>query len=74
MPANPSNPHDAYFRHVLGRPADAACELRVALPKDITARIDWDRLHRQPGRFRLGGTALAPTRPAVPHPEPRRHS
>ncbi|WP_280399048.1 Rpn family recombination-promoting nuclease/putative transposase [Nocardia carnea] len=51
MPATPSNPHDAYFRHVLARPADAACELRAALPDSLTERIDWAQLHLQPGSF-----------------------
>lgn len=51
MPAQPSNPHDAYFRHVLARPADAASELRAALPEALTRRIDWNRLQLQPGSF-----------------------
>ncbi len=51
MPANPSNPHDAYFRRVLSRPADAACELRVALPAAITSRINWDQLHLESGSY-----------------------
>lgn len=51
MPAQPSNPHDAYFRHVLARPADAASELRAALPDTLTRRIDWSRLQLQPGSF-----------------------
>ncbi|WP_310399603.1 Rpn family recombination-promoting nuclease/putative transposase [Nocardia kruczakiae] len=51
MPANPSNPHDAYFRRVLSRPADAACELRAALPAAVTDRIDWDTLRLQSGSF-----------------------
>ncbi|WP_328389290.1 Rpn family recombination-promoting nuclease/putative transposase [Nocardia sp. NBC_00416] len=51
MPADPSNPHDAYFRHVLSRPVDAASELRSALPENITHRIDWNQLVLQPGSF-----------------------
>lgn len=51
MPAVPSNPHDAYFRHVLSRPADAAGEIRAALPEGIATRLDWDRLELQPGSF-----------------------
>ncbi|MGV9639384.1 Rpn family recombination-promoting nuclease/putative transposase [Nocardia rhamnosiphila] len=51
MPADPSNPHDAYFRHVLSRPADAASESRSALPENITRRIDWSQLVLQPGSF-----------------------
>lgn len=51
MPAQPSNPPDAYFRHVLARPANAASELRAALPEALTRRIDWNRLQLQPGSF-----------------------
>ncbi|MBY8857815.1 Rpn family recombination-promoting nuclease/putative transposase [Nocardia sp. CA2R105] len=40
----PSNPHDAFFRHVLTRPAEAASELRAVLPKQVVALIDWDSL------------------------------
>ncbi|MET8776742.1 Rpn family recombination-promoting nuclease/putative transposase [Nocardia sp. NPDC004654] len=43
--------HDAYFRHVLSRPADAASELRSALPEAVAARVDWGRLELQPGSF-----------------------
>ncbi|WP_433490364.1 Rpn family recombination-promoting nuclease/putative transposase [Nocardia grenadensis] len=49
MSAQPSNPHDAYFRHVLARPADAASELRTALPDALARRINWSRLQLQPG-------------------------
>ncbi|WP_329408944.1 Rpn family recombination-promoting nuclease/putative transposase [Nocardia vinacea] len=51
MAANPSNPHDAYFRNVLGRPAEAASELRLVLPKEIVARLDWATLEVQSGTF-----------------------
>lgn len=40
MVSPPSNPHDAYFRCVMGRPVDAASEIRVALPATITARLN----------------------------------
>ncbi|MET8774317.1 Rpn family recombination-promoting nuclease/putative transposase [Nocardia sp. NPDC004654] len=46
-----SNSHDAYFRHVMGRPADAASELRGVLPKDVAARVDWNGLELQSGSF-----------------------
>ncbi|MEV5832645.1 Rpn family recombination-promoting nuclease/putative transposase [Nocardia sp. NPDC052112] len=51
MAANPSNPHDAYFRNVLGRPAEAASELRLVLPREIVARLDWTTLEVQSGTF-----------------------
>ncbi|WP_040698331.1 Rpn family recombination-promoting nuclease/putative transposase [Nocardia vinacea] len=51
MAANPSNPHDAYFRNVLGRPAEAASELRLVLPREIVARLDWATLEVQSGTF-----------------------
>jgi predicted transposase YdaD len=51
MAADPSDPHDALFRKLLDNPADAASELRVALPKDIAARVSWGTLRRQSGTF-----------------------
>ncbi|WP_162958720.1 Rpn family recombination-promoting nuclease/putative transposase [Nocardia yunnanensis] len=51
MADSPSNPHDAYFRHVLARPADIAGELRAVLPTEIAARIDWGMLALQPCSF-----------------------
>ncbi|WP_157387233.1 Rpn family recombination-promoting nuclease/putative transposase [Nocardia terrae] len=51
MAEPPSNPHDAYFRQVLSRPADAAAELRTVLPEAIAARLDWDALELQPCSF-----------------------
>ncbi|MEV6770295.1 Rpn family recombination-promoting nuclease/putative transposase [Nocardia sp. NPDC051030] len=51
MPDRPTNPHDAYFRHVLSRPADAASELRAVLPEGVAARVDWGALVLQPGSF-----------------------
>ncbi|WP_194816253.1 Rpn family recombination-promoting nuclease/putative transposase [Nocardia sp. XZ_19_385] len=44
MAVTPSNPHDAYFRQVLGQPANAASQLRTVLPEAVAARLDWDRL------------------------------
>ncbi|MGW0182682.1 Rpn family recombination-promoting nuclease/putative transposase, partial [Nocardia sp. NPDC003345] len=46
-----SNPHDAYFRKVMARPANAASELRAVLPEAITTRLDWPALQLQPGSF-----------------------
>ncbi|MGV9638420.1 Rpn family recombination-promoting nuclease/putative transposase [Nocardia rhamnosiphila] len=46
-----SNPHDAYFRKVMSRPANAASELRAALPESISTRLDWAALQLQPGSF-----------------------
>ncbi|MCU1640474.1 MAG: uncharacterized protein JWN03_749 [Nocardia sp.] len=51
MGDSPSNPHDAYFRQVLARPADVAGELRVVLPNAVAARVDWDTLVLQPCSF-----------------------
>ncbi|MBF6416815.1 Rpn family recombination-promoting nuclease/putative transposase [Nocardia cyriacigeorgica] len=51
MTTPPSNPHDAYFRQVLSRVANAESELRSALPTAITARIDWATVALQPGTF-----------------------
>ncbi|MFE3446970.1 Rpn family recombination-promoting nuclease/putative transposase [Nocardia sp. NPDC059180] len=46
-----SNSHDAYFRHVMARPDNAASELRAVLPSEIGARIDCPSLELQPGSF-----------------------
>ncbi len=46
-----SNSHDAYFRHVMARPENAASELRAVLPVEITSRIDWSGLQLQSGSF-----------------------
>ncbi|WP_067672108.1 Rpn family recombination-promoting nuclease/putative transposase, partial [Nocardia miyunensis] len=40
----PSNPHDAFFRHVFTRAAEAASELRAVLPKEVVAVVDWNTL------------------------------
>ncbi|WP_408639281.1 Rpn family recombination-promoting nuclease/putative transposase [Nocardia yamanashiensis] len=47
MAEEPPNPHDAYFRQVMSRPADAAGELRAVLPEAVTARLDWETLALQ---------------------------
>lgn len=51
MADSPSNPHDAYFRHVLGRPANVAGELRTVLPNAVAARVDWGTMVLQPCSF-----------------------
>lgn len=51
MSVSPPNPHDAFFRQILGRPAHAAAELRAVLPEAIATRLDWNRLELQPGSF-----------------------
>ncbi|MFI1917899.1 Rpn family recombination-promoting nuclease/putative transposase [Nocardia sp. NPDC020380] len=51
MADSPSTPHDAFFRHVLARAADAASELRSVLPPALIARVDWDDLRLQPCNF-----------------------
>jgi hypothetical protein len=51
MSVSPPNPHDAYFRQVLGRAADAAAQLREVLPDAVAARIDWAHLALVSGSF-----------------------
>ncbi|MFI1912291.1 Rpn family recombination-promoting nuclease/putative transposase [Nocardia sp. NPDC020380] len=51
MADSPSNPHDAYFRQVMSRPADAAGELQAVLPKEVATLLDWDTLILQPCSF-----------------------
>ncbi|GAB2533295.1 Rpn family recombination-promoting nuclease/putative transposase [Nocardia heshunensis] len=51
MAESPTNPHDAYFRHVLARPADVTGELREVLPKELAAKLDWTALTLQPCSF-----------------------
>lgn len=46
-----SQPHDALFRHVLGRPENAGSELRSILPSGLVGRIDLDNLIPVPGTF-----------------------
>ncbi|WP_460725412.1 Rpn family recombination-promoting nuclease/putative transposase [Nocardia heshunensis] len=51
MAETPSNPHDAYFRRVLGRPIDAAGELRANMPPALVPRVRWDELTLEPCSF-----------------------
>ncbi|MBF6180932.1 Rpn family recombination-promoting nuclease/putative transposase [Nocardia otitidiscaviarum] len=51
MTDSPSNPHDAYFRHVMSRPADVAGGSRAILLEPVVARLDWDALVLQPCSF-----------------------
>ncbi|WP_239335978.1 Rpn family recombination-promoting nuclease/putative transposase [Frankia sp. CiP3] len=46
---NPSTPHDAVFRRILGTPSNAASQLRATLPAALIARLDLDRLVLVPG-------------------------
>lgn len=46
-----SNPHDTYFRRVLGEPRNAASALRAILPPTLTARLDLDGLTPVPGSY-----------------------
>ncbi|WP_239395974.1 Rpn family recombination-promoting nuclease/putative transposase, partial [Frankia sp. CiP3] len=46
---NPSTPHDAVFRRILGTPSNAASQLRATLPASLIARLDLDRLVLVPG-------------------------
>ncbi|WP_432421099.1 Rpn family recombination-promoting nuclease/putative transposase [Nocardia cyriacigeorgica] len=54
-----SNSHDAYFRHVMARPDNAASELRAVLPAEISAHIDWSGLELQSGSFVTPSSAPA---------------
>ncbi|MBF6081392.1 Rpn family recombination-promoting nuclease/putative transposase [Nocardia cyriacigeorgica] len=51
MSTAPSNPHDAFFRHMMRRRADAACQMQAMLPDDVAARLDWDVLEPLPCSF-----------------------
>jgi predicted transposase/invertase (TIGR01784 family) len=46
-----SGPHDAVFRRVLGKPANAASQLRAVLPDTLVDRLDLDQLTRVPGSY-----------------------
>jgi predicted transposase YdaD len=43
-----SGPHDLFVRFTFGQPERAAAELRVALPPEIVAQVDWTSLRREP--------------------------
>ncbi|MEV0249342.1 Rpn family recombination-promoting nuclease/putative transposase [Nocardia sp. NPDC050712] len=51
MAVTPTNPHDEYFRQVLGEPANAASQLRTLLPEAVVAQLDWDRLELTTSSF-----------------------
>ncbi|HET7501504.1 MAG TPA: Rpn family recombination-promoting nuclease/putative transposase [Kofleriaceae bacterium] len=46
-----SNPHDALFQGVLGRPEHARGVLRTIMPATVAAAIDWSTLTLRPGSF-----------------------
>ncbi len=41
-------PHDLFVRFTFGQPERAAAELRVALPPEVVAQVDWSTLRREP--------------------------
>jgi predicted transposase/invertase (TIGR01784 family) len=47
----PHQPHDKLFKAGLGEAASAAAFLRGELPPEVSARIDWGRLRREPASF-----------------------
>ncbi|MQY27393.1 Rpn family recombination-promoting nuclease/putative transposase [Nocardia aurantia] len=51
MAETPPTPYDSLFKKLLGRPGNAAAELRPALPEVAAARIDWRHLKPYPGSF-----------------------
>ncbi|MFD3592293.1 Rpn family recombination-promoting nuclease/putative transposase [Nocardia sp. NPDC058640] len=51
MAEQPSNPHDAFTRIILGRTANAASELRSVLPEAVVQQINWKTLRLLPGSF-----------------------
>jgi hypothetical protein len=51
MAEQPSNPHDAFLRRILGREVNAASELRSVLPEHIVQRADWDTLRLLSGSY-----------------------
>ncbi len=44
-----SGPHDLLVRFTFGQPERAAAELRVALPAEVVAQVDWASLRQEPG-------------------------
>lgn len=44
-----SGPHDLLVRFTFSHPERAAAELRVALPQQVVAQVDWASLRREPG-------------------------
>jgi predicted transposase/invertase (TIGR01784 family) len=57
------NHHDRLFRHVFSQPEHAEGELRVLLPPDVSARIDWSTLRVEPTH--VVDAALSDTRSDV---------
>lgn len=53
------SPHDAFFRDILGRPANAASHLRSVLPPELVKRLDLDHLTLLPGSYINSGTLRA---------------
>ncbi|MFC4375611.1 Rpn family recombination-promoting nuclease/putative transposase [Nocardia halotolerans] len=51
MTVRPTSPHDALCRRVLGRPENAASELRSKLPEAFVAQADWPTLKQLPTGF-----------------------
>lgn len=47
----PSNPHDALFTQVFGKPAVAAQFFQVVLPPSLRTAIDWGSLELEPDTF-----------------------
>jgi len=50
MPHVPT-PHDAIVKRILGKPENAASELKLVLPREISALVDWPSLKLCPGSF-----------------------
>jgi len=46
-----STPHNALVRRIFGNPDNAASELRLVLPAEISSLIDWPSLQLCPGSF-----------------------
>lgn len=57
------NHHDRFFRYVFSQPEHAEGELRLLLPADVSARIDWSTLRVEPTS--IIDQALAETRSDV---------
>lgn len=51
MAEQPSNPHDAFTRLILGRTTNAASELRSVLPEHLVQQVNWTTLKLLPGSF-----------------------
>ncbi|AYY13951.1 hypothetical protein EF847_15835 [Actinobacteria bacterium YIM 96077] len=51
MSSQSGGAHDAVFRRILGEPANAASQIRAAVPAALVDRLDLDRLSRACGSF-----------------------